>query len=963
GRAEEEEDPQVRARLLADVAVTYEEKLGSAEHALVAWAQALADAPEDREYIRAVERIATTPDAWNEVLGTLNEAAEEAGDSPAAIPLYLLLGRWYAAQVHRADLALACFAHVLSFDPGNEVAFSSMEDLYRKAQSWQELVALFERRAEGVSSPAAGRDARSAAAEILLQHFSDRPRAEAILQAVLSEDPAHPLAVRLMESLFVADSRWQEVASLLARRAENEGGEGKAATLVRLGEIFEDSLDDLPSAEAQYAAAIEADPDNYDALKGLERIHARTENYKGLLSVLERGLALAPTPRQRIATLERIGSLWEEEFVDREKAISAFASILDIEPGHGAALAALARLQRALQQYDALAATLERHARSVDDPGQKSDLLLRLAETLAVEMGKPRDAIAVCERVLALDGGNSAALELMARLQTSSGDANAAVDVIDRLAEAEKDPNKRAEQFVRAGRLFEERKDHEGAITRFKRALDAVPNHRAASAALRELYSKLGDPRGAADLLIREIEAAEGDLEKAKLQARLGRLYRDDLRDEARAREAFDAALLLDPTCADASRGLGDMAFDAGDFARAARHYEPLLGIASSLDPAEGLAVCLRTGEAFRRDKDYGKAERAYLHAKAIAPKEPAVLWGLADVALAAESWDEALLHYGELERSLPKGATDEERGQVRLRLGQALHGSGDLDGAAKALAEAGATVVLGTWPPAMSIFETLLRRGKMDDARRMADGSLLEFEKVYPLDAEYDRMENVPEEVRTHRRYADRGDFTIGGLADALKADFGDSCLDIVIHALANGSEVKNPLLETSRKGYLSAVGASAYSNVSLIQHMGPLMREGGACLSLTYLAAERAVPGYGGGMSSAKAALESDTRILAFEAGRKWGIRVNTISAGPLASRAASAIGFIGQMIEYYRQNTPIPEALTAWEVGTTAAFLCSALGSGITGATIHVDKGYHAMAIPADVESILGKVTATE
>jgi enoyl-[acyl-carrier protein] reductase I len=129
--------------------------------------------------------------------------------------------------------------------------------------------------------------------------------------------------------------------------------------------------------------------------------------------------------------------------------------------------------------------------------------------------------------------------------------------------------------------------------------------------------------------------------------------------------------------------------------------------------------------------------------------------------------------------------------------------------------------------------------------------------------------------------------------------------------------------------------------------------MRRGGACMSLTYMASERAVPGYGGGMSSAKAALESDTRLLAYEAGRKWGHRINTISAGPFASRAASAIGFIDQMVDYTTRNSPLSEPITAREVGTTAAFLCSSLASGITGTTVYVDKGYQAMGIAVDRE----------
>lgn len=275
----------------------------------------------------------------------------------------------------------------------------------------------------------------------------------------------------------------------------------------------------------------------------------------------------------------------------------------------------------------------------------------------------------------------------------------------------------------------------------------------------------------------------------------------------------------------------------------------------------------------------------------------------------------------------------------------------------AKALAEAGATVCVGTWPPAMFIFKTMLERGKFDASLVMADGSKLEFEKIYALDAEYDVEKDIPEEVRTSKRYRDHADCSINGLVEKLTADFGEPCLDIVVHSLANGSEVKNPLLETSRKGYLSAVGASSYSFTSMVARLGQLVRSQGAFVALSYLAAERAIPGYGGGMSSAKAALESDTRLLSYEAGRKWGHRVNTISAGPYASRAASAIGMIHNMIEYAKLNSALPEAITATEVGNTAAFLCSPLASGITGSVVYVDKGFHAMGMAVESPILQG------
>ncbi len=278
----------------------------------------------------------------------------------------------------------------------------------------------------------------------------------------------------------------------------------------------------------------------------------------------------------------------------------------------------------------------------------------------------------------------------------------------------------------------------------------------------------------------------------------------------------------------------------------------------------------------------------------------------------------------------------------------------------AKSLAEAGASVSVGTWPPALNIFMNLLERGKMDESRRMSNGKTLEFEKIYPLDAAYDTLADVPADIRENKRYRETGDFSIEGLTNRIRSDFGeDKSLDIVVHSLANGPEVKKPLLETSRNGYLTAVGVSAYSLVSMVSRLGPLMRPGGSFLSLTYMASERVIPGYGGGMSSAKAALESDTRTLAFEAGRKYGLRVNTISAGPFASRAASAIGIIDKMVDYCAANSPLAEHVTAEEVGMTAAFLASPLASGITGTTIYVDKGYHSMGMAVAAAGDAGKL----
>lgn len=267
----------------------------------------------------------------------------------------------------------------------------------------------------------------------------------------------------------------------------------------------------------------------------------------------------------------------------------------------------------------------------------------------------------------------------------------------------------------------------------------------------------------------------------------------------------------------------------------------------------------------------------------------------------------------------------------------------------AKALAEAGAEIIIGTWTPLLKIFTTSWAQGKFDESRQLSNGKKMEYLKVYALDAAFDKPEDVPQEIKENKRYVDAAGYTISEVAAQVAKDFGK--IDILVHALANGPEVKKPLLETSRNGYLAALSSSSYSFVSLVAHFGPHISANGSAISLSYIASERVIPGYGGGMSSAKAALESDTRTLAWEAGRKWGIRINVISAGPLRSRAARAIGFIDSMIEYSKANAPLAKDLTAEEVGQSAAFLCSPLAAAISGVTLYVDNGLHAMGIAVD------------
>src|SRR5262245_52013900 len=243
----------------------------------------------------------------------------------------------------------------------------------------------------------------------------------------------------------------------------------------------------------------------------------------------------------------------------------------------------------------------------------------------------------------------------------------------------------------------------------------------------------------------------------------------------------------------------------------------------------------------------------------------------------------------------------------------------------AKALQAAGARLVWAVHPRMLKIVEGFLTGDKEDDvaSRRLPFGAgSLTVEKMLPCDVSYDTMADVPEATRNDRRYKrveeQYGDYSVEGLMKALRESHG--AVDVLIHSVAFSPEIQNKAIDTSRSAYLTALSISAYSLTALLRAAQPLMEnrpDGAAVVGLTYLGGDRVVPHYGGGMSTAKAALQIDAKQLASNVGPKR-IRVNLISAGPYASRAASAIGTedhsIFKMIEYAASRAPLPRRITA-------------------------------------------------
>ncbi len=603
GRSEEAAPGEERARIYAEIGRLCAAEIRDPEQAVLAYARALCETPMVREYADEIEELAQgKADLWNEVVSTVSGGVEGGSlSSTERSKLLAYCGRWYEQKLARPDLALRAYQQILVTDPANDEAHEALAALLRKAHQWPELVATLVARADAAGGSPRARDARAEAAEVYDQKLNDAARAKALYAQVLAEEPGHARAVDGMAQIAERTGDFRSLVVVLERQAESRRGREKADALLKVAAIYEENLGDLTEAARRYEAVLAIEPHDLEALKGLDRIYNRAGKYRELLDNLETQVSIAATPRQKINLYERIATLREEEFLDHAKAAECLEQILAIDPTNEGAMSALPRHYRATDEWDRLEQLYERHARATTDTARRVEILMQRARVLGENVGSPDRAMRIYDEVLALQPTNGAALEALARLREQAGDASAALLAIEALAAQATTPAARAEQWVRAARLLEGRGDVEGAIERYKSALEADPKDTAAALSLRQAYAARGDATNVVALIENELTIAEGKIAKARLYAELARVQHESMHDGASAEASAQTAIDLDPTSAVAMLVLGELAYEGERYVEASKYLEPLVSRAAALPADDARRVLIRFVEAYGR--------------------------------------------------------------------------------------------------------------------------------------------------------------------------------------------------------------------------------------------------------------------------------------------------------------------------------------------------------------------------
>lgn len=690
-RSEKSESHTERARAYSQIGHLYARELDDHEQAVFAFAQALAQDVQNDEYAADLERAAgQDTKLWTESLNILSEASAHPRMPPEVkVVLFTRLGRWYSEKVARPDLGLPCFQAVLAVDPAHDGALAGMAAVYRRAQQWQELGAVLLRRADRAATPERTRDFRAEAADLLETKLSDPGRARDLFEQIIAEDPGHDKACDALARIYQQLNDNEGYVKILERRAEALRGDAKVEAMCRAAEVYEDQLNNRTQALRRFEAALEIDGQSLTALRGIDRILNLQGRYAELLGNLEKQLAIAATPRQKVNLLERIAGIQDEEFLSHEKAATALEKALEIDAIHEGAMTALIRHYRALDRWEDVTALYERNLKIVTDDKRRVDLLLALGRVLVEQIGSPQRAQKAYERVLEIDPQHGGALEALANVRVATGDAMAALSAVESLAAKADKPAQKAELWLRAAKILEDKGDRDGAIERYKAALDADKTNATATIALRHAYLARGDAASAVELIAREIDKVDGNLAKARLYGEMALLHRDRTKETAKALEAATKAVDLDPTSLVGLTVTGDLAFEAGRFLETAKALESVVSRVDALEEGDRVRIMMRYIDALSKTGSTEKAVGTVETLLKLAPDSVDALTKAARVLLDAGQAARSVKLYEDIGARFEKDLSMAVKATVALGLGEARFKSGDLEGALQPLSDA----------------------------------------------------------------------------------------------------------------------------------------------------------------------------------------------------------------------------------------------------------------------------------
>jgi tetratricopeptide (TPR) repeat protein len=647
-RLDSRESVAERNDLLRRIARVFDEKLNDKNQAFDALLNAFSEDYGDDETARYLELMAQATGRWGELMSTANAWLQEQTEEKKKIQLCLRISKWYGENLGHPEYAQPYYQQIMQLDPNNVQVLRQMAAIHRQQGQWQKVGETLTRAYDVAVANEDRKVVLVELGELLEKNMGQSDQGISYYKRALEVDPLYLPGLSALERIYEERAQHADLVQILSSKVKALGDSDQVAGYkLKIASLYENQLGDFDRAGKVYREVLELDGGNLAALRGLERICERVNDWPDLVGVLERQLEVVETERERVEVLLKLAQIQEEHFLKPDLAAQRLEQAIEISPGEERAYVALARCYRRLKQWLDLINTYERHIAESLSSQTKVELYGQMAVIFADEVGDVDRAIDAYRNIVDLDDTNVPALEALSKLYEKQGDTSQAIESMTRVADLTTDGKQRVDMYYRIGKALDEKLgDRVSAQERFEMALDLDPSHLPSLAALRTIAIDESDWDRAARYLEQEQLNTQAPRARARLLVELGKLRDEMLGEHDLAVQAYELAIQCDEDCEEAALPLVEEYARTERWAQAEPLAEMLVRKSKNKDRTEQHTLYKLLGKVHAALGNYDKALKAYQTANQLDLTDQESIRGVADVAFELRDWPTALTNY-----------------------------------------------------------------------------------------------------------------------------------------------------------------------------------------------------------------------------------------------------------------------------------------------------------------------------
>jgi tetratricopeptide (TPR) repeat protein len=640
------ESPALRAALAVRLATLEADRLGEPQKAIALFEEAISVEPDSPQAFVGLARLYGAAKRWSDLI-ELHERLLKRLDGPAKILCYYQLARLFTSRLGRADLAIECLEKAEQFDHDDVLVQSELSRLYEQVARYADQVRADERLLALSIDPADKLALHHRIGMACEEHLDDDDRAIAHYRTAVELKPGHSPAVQALGRLYRKHGRLDELLQMhLIEARQATDVDQQALAHYRAGEMLESQMGRIDAAVDQYEEAVRWVPSFLPAQRALARLYTRLGRWEDMVSLLEReaeglrGGSLLGDRQDplRVARLEQIGRLLEDEIVDLDRAAQTYRRILDVDSGHVGALYALKRISEKAGKWSDVMELLEREAELVEDQGWAVALLHQIGEIAEENIGDRNLAILYYRRALAIRPSYVPTLTALGRIFTEQERFVDLLAMYRKEAEVTEGVNRLAAIHFRMGKIHEVRlNEPERAEGCYRAAIEHDPELWPALRALERLLGRRRRWEELGDVLEGQARQLESPVHRAVAYFRVGELWEERLGKLTSAADAYTEALKASPGFYPARVAISRLVRQQGAHSQLVEALGEQVGVVG--DGFATLLIYSELAEAWRHDlASPADAAEIYEEILGLAPDDLSALLSLYELRWALDT-------------------------------------------------------------------------------------------------------------------------------------------------------------------------------------------------------------------------------------------------------------------------------------------------------------------------------------